>query len=199
MQPLIVPTGAAIAEVNIMFEQIRLRGPMVNRVITWPKGLELAHNHGGFNSEIYIRTNKTDHNRMPIYQFSTREPAKLLSYNGTCVQDTLPEKWTLLSYPMYVYGLSDPRSREIIRYVGVTGEPHKRWRMHSSSDNGSPVSRWCKSLKMAGFKPFLKVLEIAFDPRVRVTEMKWIHKLHETLLNCTDMPEPVLDDKILFI
>jgi len=57
-----------------------------------------------------------------------------------------------------IYTLSDPRT-DMVRYVGKTDHLEKRLSQHLSLSTGSHKSSWIKSLKSAGIKPEMVVID----------------------------------------
>ncbi len=156
---------------------------MIDKVITWPTGLQLAHYEHNRSVSIFVRSANRDAQGRPIYRFSTREPAWIVSTIGTSVQDTSTVLRQSSAVPYYVYGLSDPRIPDEIRYVGLTGNPHRRWLTHYGNNNGTPVSNWVKTLRKAGLRTHFTILEVCFDSTGAGAERYWITKLGSNLVN----------------
>jgi hypothetical protein len=89
-----------------------------------------------------------------------------------------------------IYALLDPDTRRI-RYVGATGDPVQRLRVHWSSrltKRKSPLVQWIKTLNV---KPKLHVLQRVSDDVAHDAEEYWIKLLRQVptvdLLNTTDV------------
>lgn len=74
-----------------------------------------------------------------------------------------------------IYGLFDPRSPEIITYVGYTRCPDKRLAEHRSEFKGRHrKARWVAYLRSFYLRPSMRVLEVVpFDTR-KEAECRWI-------------------------
>ena len=75
-----------------------------------------------------------------------------------------------------IYGLCDPRTKEL-RYVGKTrGNVRQRVRAHccESSNHGTHKLHWVMGLKAAGLRPYLVVLETVPEQEWREAETFWI-------------------------
>lgn len=63
---------------------------------------------------------------------------------------------------MYIYTLSDPRSPDIVKYVGKTNNPYFRAYTHSTPSNiksKTPKNDWIKSLIKSGVRPKLNIID----------------------------------------
>lgn len=88
-----------------------------------------------------------------------------------------------------IYALLEPDTRRI-RYVGATGDPVQRLRVHWSSrltDKKAPVVQWIKTLAQ---KPELHILQEVSDEVAHDAEEYWIKLLRQVptvdLVNAVD-------------
>ena len=87
--------------------------------------------------------------------------------------------------PWVIYALSDPRTPEAVRYVGVThSTPRNRLARHLSNARNPRVpthsSHWIMSLLMVGVTPSIRVIDSGRGLGWETSEMYWIawHKEH---------------------
>src|SRR5262245_9119157 len=103
-----------------------------------------------------------------------------------CVEALLqlmrPSPTKPLSPPYFIYALIDPRTSEI-RYVGVTQHPQYRFQEHlTSAAHDTPRDAreaWLRELRLAGLKPYLRILEKAPPGEANIRETWWIRYLAE--------------------
>jgi hypothetical protein len=76
---------------------------------------------------------------------------------------------------VFVYTLSDPRTQQI-RYVGISKQPETRLRQHIACTDRrhSHTSRWIKTLKEAGVRPKMDVIEETNEAEWPQREKYWI-------------------------
>lgn len=77
---------------------------------------------------------------------------------------------------VYIYGLYDPRNKEL-RYVGKATDLHKRLIGHISLAKGdvtNPKSKWINELLSEGLNPEIRVLEETDENNWPDVEKKWI-------------------------
>lgn len=85
-----------------------------------------------------------------------------------------------IDYASCVYALYDPRSPEVIRYVGKTKHcAQARLRSHLKDTEHTHKARWLRKLACQGIEPALKVLEHAAPENLSAVECVWIEKLRE--------------------
>ena len=58
----------------------------------------------------------------------------------------------------HIYTLSCPESR-LVRYVGKSDNPHKRYQRHMEGVDGTKNSSWIISLKNKGLKPVMEIVD----------------------------------------
>ena len=77
---------------------------------------------------------------------------------------------------VYIYGLIDPRSSEIVRYIGKTNDLDLRLKHHiySSKNSGSYKSKWIRSLIRDNVRPEIVVIERVLDAEWETKERYWI-------------------------
>lgn len=78
-----------------------------------------------------------------------------------------------------IYALVDPRT-DVLRYVGMTKHPRKRyWRhCHPGPRNRTHRAQWIRALKQSGLKPeFIPLEEVASDDEAAISERFWIASL----------------------
>lgn len=79
----------------------------------------------------------------------------------------------------HIYGLSDPLTG-VVRYVGKTERPHKRFMQHlHDGKNGTDAkSIWVRELYKQGRAPDFVILEVIDDrEQAKLSEREWILKL----------------------
>ena len=75
---------------------------------------------------------------------------------------------------IYIYGLVDPRTREIC-YIGKTNNTKKRLRQHLGRSRVVAVREWVNDLQVHGFNPLMIILEKVEDEnKVKPCEQWWI-------------------------
>lgn len=90
-------------------------------------------------------------------------------------------KETIVNTPPYIiYGLQDPVTL-LIRYVGMTNSPDRRFRQHLEGTQGtSAKNRWLVRLRQKQLVPDLIVLETAEDEQAaKEVERRWIKQGRE--------------------
>lgn len=82
-----------------------------------------------------------------------------------------------------IYALTDPRSG-VIRYVGKSNDPNKRFRSHvKTTDTSTRKGAWLTALRKAGIKPLLSILETCDKRSWEEAERFWIAHFRVTLYN----------------
>ena len=80
-----------------------------------------------------------------------------------------------------IYGLSDPRTPQAIRYVGQTARPGARYEAHlldGKRPYNNPRSRWLCSLVKAGVAPTMLLLEtVPRADKATEREQHWMDRL----------------------
>lgn len=82
----------------------------------------------------------------------------------------------------YIYALIDPRNN-IIRYIGKSIYPFKRYLNHLCEKKDAPKNRWIKRLKNRNLKPNIKILCKCKIKNVNSFEKKYISIYKKTLYN----------------
>lgn len=79
----------------------------------------------------------------------------------------------------YIYTLSSPENPEIIKYVGYTNNPNRRYNkhLHSYKRGFSKIKCWIKSLHLKNLKPIMSII----DERETVGEIKKLEINYITL------------------
>jgi predicted GIY-YIG superfamily endonuclease len=74
-----------------------------------------------------------------------------------------------------IYTLTDPRTN-IVRYVGISENAHKRYKQHIKTDSSSnPKNVWIKELHALGLQPILTIIEEAPDRQTAMDrEKEWV-------------------------
>ena len=100
---------------------------------------------------------------------------------------TLHDTDESLDPPDYVYALVDPRD-ELIRYIGHTRAPQRRYSTHMT--DAKPFRRhydrkaeWIRDLGKAGLRPDLVILATCSQQYVRTVEEALIWHFQDQLLN----------------
>jgi hypothetical protein len=90
----------------------------------------------------------------------------------------------------FIYGLTDPDSGKI-RYVGKSNNPQRRRKAHMdrSGTSGWHSAAWLNSLKAAGKRPGLVVLEEVSQDCWSEAERRWIKQLREQGADLTNTTE----------
>lgn len=89
---------------------------------------------------------------------------------------------------IYVYTLTDPIDN-LIKYVGITNNIHKRMITHLNDNRNTLKSSWIKNLKSKGLKPILEVIDITDSENYIKIEQYWISQMKTwgfPLKNMTD-------------
>lgn len=73
----------------------------------------------------------------------------------------------------FIYALCDPDT-SIVRYIGKSDEPQKRYLNHLKDKKRTHKVNWIKSLKSHNKKPFLKIIEKVKKSLWEKAEKKWI-------------------------
>jgi hypothetical protein len=87
--------------------------------------------------------------------------------------------------PYYIYALTEPITK-IIRYVGASNQPQRRYWEHWSHGNieKSRKGHWIEALKTINRRPGLILLErVEPGEDWRIREAYWIHLHEETIYN----------------
>jgi hypothetical protein len=104
--------------------------------------------------------------------------------------DNIIENNKVITDRVYIYGLVDPRNKEI-QYVGKASFPYERLSRHiySSKYLKNKKDIWIDLLKQNNMRPFIKILEICNFSDWEIRERYWIAKYREinkNLLNIED-------------
>lgn len=59
---------------------------------------------------------------------------------------------------VYIYGLREPDT-QLIRYIGKTNDPHRRWLNHLCEKSKTHRANWIRSLERRGLRPEIVVIE----------------------------------------
>lgn len=103
---------------------------------------------------------------------------------------------TLAEQTVFIYGLLDPRDALTIYYVGRTTDLKVRltghiYNLQSQTPHELPKVEWVQSLRKAGLKPQLRVLDETTSERAVDVERQWIAKCSAAgmpLTNCHHNP-----------
>jgi len=85
----------------------------------------------------------------------------------------------------FIYGLFDPRTPEIIRYIGRTKNMKIRLASHLYKKfSWDKKTKWIKSLRSIGLKPCIKLIDTVPTEEVKLIEKGYIKFFNsEFLLN----------------
>lgn len=90
---------------------------------------------------------------------------------------------------VYIYTLAHPVTGEI-RYVGKTHDLAQRYSVHTTSlSHKSYTCNWIKSLKQAGLKPVMELLDQVPENMWISTEQYWISQLRSWGFKLTNLTE----------
>lgn len=78
----------------------------------------------------------------------------------------------------HIYTLTDPRTPDVVRYVGVTNEPERRAREHVTrvlrGEDATHCGLWKRKLIQEGVLPVMRVIESGVGEGWEEAEVKWV-------------------------
>lgn len=94
----------------------------------------------------------------------------------------------------FIYTLADPREPDLVRYVGVTNDPHRRLREHrnraATGEDQTYCGNWKRTLLRDNVRPILTVIDQGTGDAWVLAEVKWVEhfrsQVGDRLCNLTE-------------